>query len=163
MWDTFCVCVWVLMLAIGFVGCVLPYPGHAFILGGCVLFSSMLGQYPAWYVWVILALLAVAGFFADNVFALLGAKKFGGGKAAIWGTLIGVIIGALLVPPFGLIPGAFIGAFAGEIIVARKGIAESANAGLGAVLGYLAGVLAKFLLGLALVAVYAYNMWGGLV
>lgn len=163
MWEAFSVGVWVLMLAIGFVGCVLPYPGHAFILGGCVLFSAMQGQYPAWYVWVILAMLGTAGFLADNVFALLGAKKFGGGKAAIWGTLIGVIIGTLLLPPFGLIPGAFIGAFAGEIIVARKSIAESANAGLGAVLGYLAGVIAKVILGIAIVALYAYSLWGGLV
>lgn len=163
MWDIFCVCIWVLMLGIGFVGCVLPYPGHAFILGGCVLFSAMQGQYPAWYVWVLLTMLGIVGFFADNICALWGAKQFGGGRAAIWGTIIGVILGTLLFPPFGLIPGAFIGAFVGELILARNSLKGSAHAGFGAVLGYFAGVMAKLLLGLAIVAVYAYSLWGGLI
>lgn len=163
MWDFFCVCVWVLLLGIGFVGCVLPYPGHAFILGGCVLFSAMQGQYPAWHIWAILLLLGVEGTFVDNLFAMMGAKKFGGGKAAVWGTLIGVVLGTLLFPPFGLIPGAFIGAFAGEIIVARKSVTDSANAGIGAVLGYIAGVIGKVIIALIMVGLYAYSLWGGLV
>lgn len=150
------------MLAIGFVGCVLPYPGHAFILGGCALFSAMKGQYPAWYVWVILALLGTAGFLVDNVCAMLGAKKFGGGKASVWGALIGVILGAAFFP-VGLILGAFIGAFIGELIVAKKSVSQSANAGAGALLGYIAGVIGKVILALIMMAVYAYSLWGGLV
>lgn len=151
-----------LLLAAGFAGCVLPYPGHAFILGGCALFSAMQGQYPAWYIWVILGALGTAGFLVDNVCAMLGAKTFGGGKAAVWGTLIGVILGAGFFP-VGLIIGAFFGAFFGELLFAGTSLFRSAGAGLGAVLGYIAGVIGKLILALLMLAVYAYALWGGLV
>lgn len=162
MWELFAVSVFALMLAAGFVGCVLPYPGHAFILGGCVLFSCMQGQYPAWYIWVLLGVLGTAGFLVDNVCAMLGAKKFGGGKAAIWGTLIGVILGAGFFP-IGLIIGAFLGAFTGELLLAGKSVFQSAGAGFGAVLGYIAGVIGKLIIALLMLALYAYSLWGGLV
>lgn len=147
-----------LLLSIGLVGCVLPYPGHAVILGGCGLASVIAGVFPAWYIWLILALLAAAGATADNIFAMLGSRKFGGGKAAIWGTFLGAVFGAFFFP-IGLLVGPFLGAFFGEFFVARRSWAQSADAGIGALLGYLAGVLVKLLLALLMAALYTYAMW----
>lgn len=142
-----------LLTAIGALGCVLPFPGHLVILGACVSHSLISGQQPPWYIWVIVVLLGVAGFFVDNVTAMFGAKKFGGGKAAIWGALAGVIIGAFFFPA-GLLLGPFLGAMLAEYVVARKHAKEAAQAGIGAAVGYLSGVLFKFLLAIAMVTVY---------
>ena len=142
-----------LLTAIGALGCVLPYPGHLFILGACISASLIGGQQPAWYIWVLIVLLGVVGFFVDNVTAMLGARKFGGTKAAIWGALGGVVVGAFFFPA-GLLLGPFLGALCAEYFVARKHAKEAAKAGLGATIGYVTGVIAKMLLAAAMVTVY---------
>lgn len=149
-------CFWVLV-AIGVLGCVLPYPGHLFVLGGCVAGSLISGQTPAWYIWVLLVLLGVAGFFVDNLTAMLGARKFGGGRASVLGALAGVIVGAFFFP-LGLILGPFFGALLAEFFVAHKQARQAAKAGLGAALGYGAGVVGKLMLAGLMVALYLYAL-----
>ncbi|MCY7915868.1 DUF456 domain-containing protein, partial [Bacillus haynesii] len=53
---------------------------------------------------------------------LLGIKRFGGSRAAIWGSTIGLLIGPFVIPVAGIILGPFIGALAGEMIVHQKDI-----------------------------------------
>lgn len=156
-WDIFAANVFIFILTLGFLGCVLPYPGPFVILGGCAFYSYSIEQYPAWYIWVILVILTCCGYIADSACSMLGAKKFGGGKAAVFGALIGLIIGAFFFP-FGLIIGAFTGAFIGELIVAGKNIGTSAGAGLGALLGYILGVIIKFIVALIVVGIYLISL-----
>lgn len=158
MWDIFSITIFALLLAVGFAGCVLPYPGHLFILGGCALFSWMHGPNPAWYVWVILVLMAIGAIVVDNLCTMMGAKSFGGSKASMWGSLIGIFIGVAFFP-IGLIIGAFLGAFIGEMAVGGKSFQESAGAGLGAVVGYIAGIVSKVIIALVMIAVYGIAVW----
>lgn len=144
----------VILAAAGFLGCVLPYPGHVVLLGACVSATAASGSpYPSWWLWVILVLLSTAGTFADNVTSLLGARRFGCSKAALWGTFIGAIVGAFF-PPLGLILGPFAGAFLTELFYVRKDAKASATAGLGATLGYLAGVVAKLIIAFIMLVIY---------
>ena len=108
--------------------------------------------YPAWWFWGILLALAVFGTLADNITTALGARKFGGSKQAFWGSMIGLIVGAFFVFPFGIIIGPFVGAFIAEYKFQSKTARDSAKSGLGATLGLLAGVLAKLvIMGLMLI------------
>lgn len=142
------------LLAAGLLGCVLPYPGHLLMLGACIAAAFAEGTpYPAWWVWAILILLMVFGTIVDNITTMLGARRFGSSRAAMWGTLPGIIIGAFF-PPFGLIIGPFAGAFVAEIAFARKTTRESLTSGMGATLGYLAGVVCKLLIAGLMVLVY---------
>ena len=137
----------VLLYIAGFMGAVLPYPGCMVALGGSVCYALATGEpYPAWWFWGILLALAIFGTLADNITTALGARKFGGSKQAFWGSMIGLVVGACFIFPFGIIIGPFLGAFIAEYKYQSKTARDSARSGLGATLGLLAGVLAKLII-----------------
>ena len=137
----------VVLYIAGFLGAVLPYPGCFVALGGSVCYAVATGEpYPSWWFWGILLVLAVFGTLVDNITTALGARKFGGSKHAFWGSMIGLFVGAFFVFPFGSIIGPFLGAFIAELKLHKKNTRESANSGLGATLGLLAGVLGKIII-----------------
>lgn len=145
----------VLLTMAGVLGCVLPYPGHLFILGTCVLHACVTPESaPAWWVWLLLVVLMVFGMVVDTLTTMMGARKYGSSKAAMWGTIPGVVIGAFFFP-LGLIIGPFLGAFAAEIIFEKKDVKDSATSGWGATLGYAFGVLAKLIVAIVMLVVYA--------
>lgn len=136
-----------LLYMAGFLGAVLPYPGCFVALGGSVCYALAAGQpYPAWWLWLILALLAIFGTLVDNITTAMGAKKFGGSKQAFWFSMLGLFIGAFFVFPIGIIAGPFLGAFIAELVIVRKNAKDSAKSGFGAMLGLLAGVLCKVII-----------------
>ncbi|MBR3925775.1 MAG: DUF456 domain-containing protein [Akkermansia sp.] len=133
-----------LLYMAGFLGTVLPYPGCFVALGGSVCYALAAGQpYPAWWIWLILALLAIFGTLVDNITTAMGAKKFGGSKQAFWFSMLGLFIGAFFAFPIGIIAGPFLGAFIAELVLVRKNAKDSVKSGFGAMLGLLAGVLCK--------------------
>lgn len=104
--------------------------------------------------------LAALGEVLEFVAAAFGASRFGGGKgasvAALVGTLLGAIAGSPLLPVLGTLIGACVGAFAGatlyEYIKSEKAPKEAFVTGVGAALGKVGGILAKFMMGLAILA-----------
>ncbi len=68
-------------------------------------------------------------------------EKYGGGKRAGWGALLGGIVGAVVgvpVPVLGSVIGAFVGAFAGAVLfeyTRQRNANVAVRAGWGAVLG----------------------------
>ena len=56
----------------------------------------------------------------DNVLPVLTARKWGAGKGGIWGSLIGMLAGMFLFPPFGAILGTFAGVVLGELLFGKK-------------------------------------------
>lgn len=134
----------VLCFMVGILGCVLPYPGHAFIVVGLVLWAWGNGApWPSWWMWALQVVLAAFGSFTDSIFALLGAKRFGCSRAAFWCSALGMIVGMFFLP-LGLFLGPFLGAFAGELIVARRSLGDSTRSGAGALIGAFVGMGAKF-------------------
>ena len=109
------------LLAAGFVGCVLPViPGPPLAFGALLL----LGIASSWATPAVPALVAM-GVGAVLVTALdyllppAVARRVGGTRAGMVGAVVGMILGTLLLPPFGAIGGAFVGAVVGEIIGLR--------------------------------------------
>ncbi len=115
----------------------------------------------------IMLVLAVLGEVLEAVAAGYGASKFGGGKgsgiSAIAGCLAGAILGTPLIPipVVGTLIGACLGAFAAAALyeyVQRERTAQQAFwTGFGAALGRVAGLLAKLMAGLAMLAVAAFT------
>jgi uncharacterized protein YqgC (DUF456 family) len=134
----------IIVLAAGLVFSVLPpLPGPpiAYIaLLSLAWYSGVEG--PSTYFLVLWAVLAVASTFMDNILTVWGTKLGGGSKSGVWGSFIGLILGMLFFPPFGILIGPFLGAMCFEI-ASGKDFNTGIKAGLGSFVGFLAGTLLK--------------------
>jgi uncharacterized protein YqgC (DUF456 family) len=115
---------------------------------------------------MLLAILLV-GEIIEFVSGLVGARRFGASRAAMWCALVGGIIGAIVgVPVWGIgsllggIVGSFAGAFLCELIRAQK-LGASLWAASGAALGRTIGMLAKLACGMAAWGLLIYLAWPG--
>jgi len=121
-------------------------------------------------IWAIAAMagLAVLGEVLETATAGYGARKSGGSKgsmvAAIVGCLAGAVVGTPWFPVVGTIAGACLGAFIGatsyEYLMMERSVSDAARTGLGAAMGKVAGMLAKVLIGLIMLAVAVWTYSG---
>ena len=80
----------------------------------------------------------------DYVVPAWFTKVTGGSKYAGWGAVAGLFIG-MLIPPVGIILGAFLGALIAELIFTNKAAAESVKSAFGALLGFMVGTGLKLI------------------
>ena len=142
-------------MALGLIGTVLPIlPGTAIIFAAAVIHRIMLGPEKSigWMSIVILLALMLASFAIDFVGGWLGARRFGATRWGGVGAFAGAIAGLFFGLP-GLLLGPVIGAVVGEILGGKRLVAAG-RAGWGALLGNLAGMIAKLLIGLAMVSCF---------
>ena len=131
-------------MLIGLIGCIIPaLPGPPISFSGLLLFhfftSYNLEEDTLW----LLAAVVVAITFLDYWLQVYGVKKFGGGKKAINGTIIGLVLGLFFLP-FGVIIGPFVGAFLGAKMEAKEDTNRAIKIALGALAGFLGGTVLKF-------------------
>ncbi len=132
------------LLLLGFVGCVVP-----FIPGVWIAYAAL---WVLWAMgWTVGTGLLVAGGIAAIVVTILdfvvpawGAKRFHCSRRGQVGCVIGTIVGAFVLP-WGIVLGPFLGALFGELTLGRSGH-DALLSGVGALLGFLFGVLLKFVL-----------------
>ena len=104
-----------LALLAGFVGSIVPaVPGPPLSFVGLLLlqWSGRAGFTPT-FLWVWAAV-AVAVTVMDNLLPAWMTKRFGGSRMAVWGSVLGLVIGMIFFAPLGLLLGPFLGALAGE-------------------------------------------------
>jgi hypothetical protein len=106
-------------------------------------------------VWGIITLLL---FFLDYYAGALGAKKYGGSAAGIWGAMTGGILGIIFLGFPGIIAGPFLGAFIGEIL-SGKTHASALRASWGTLVGYLVGTMFKVIIGLIMIGSFIWQVW----
>jgi uncharacterized protein YqgC (DUF456 family) len=134
------------LLLVGFVGCVAPVlPGPPISFLGILLLYGAGGWRAESFGGTTLVVLGAAAALVtvlDFLTPVWGAKKYGASRAGVWGSVAGMIVGALFFPPFGLIIGAFVGAVAGELMAGKEGN-EAARAAWGVFIGTMAGIVLK--------------------
>lgn len=139
---------WVVIVSlfiVAFIGLVYPIiPSVLFILGGFIAYGLFFSfsELPWWF-WAIEILFVILLFAADTASNLLGVKKFGGSKAGMWGSTIGLLVGPFVIPIAGILVGPFIGAVAAELIVTRSTMQQAVKAGVGSLVGFLTSVVTK--------------------
>ncbi|WNR45622.1 DUF456 domain-containing protein [Paenibacillus roseipurpureus] len=145
----------ILLFVIGMVGAVYPIlPGVLAIYGAFFLYGWLISWEPfGFWFWLIQTLIVIIIMVADYAVSAMGVKKFGGSKAAIIGSTVGLIIGPFVIPAFGIILGPFIGAVIGEIIVGTSW-KKALSAGVGSVLGFFASSVVKIALQLVMIIVF---------
>ncbi len=111
--------------------------------------------------------LAVAGELVEFGAQIWGARKYGSSRVSTWAGIIGAIVGAVFGAPFmfgvGAVFGALFGAWAGcflaEVLIRRQPSAVAFRAAQGAFVGRFLGMVVKFGLGMAMLALTASHVW----
>ncbi len=151
---------WVLAAAavvIGIVGIVAPVlPGVPVVFLGLVL-GAWAGDFQR-VSWLGLGggfLLLLLSFGVDWAATMLGVKKLGASKLAVFGAFVGGIVG-LFFNVVGVLIGPFIGAVIGELISARD-IVQAGKVGLGTFLGMVIGAALKIGLVVGMLGFFALD------
>jgi uncharacterized protein YqgC (DUF456 family) len=129
---------------IGLIGCIVPgVPGPPLNLVSLLLLEIATGGSYSVNFYIVWGLITIATIILDYVFPVLSAKKFKASNYGIWGSVIGMIIGIIFFPPFGMITGLFLGAVLGELIAGKRG-AEAMKVGLVTFFSSLLMIVFKF-------------------
>ena len=115
--DIFLLILGFLLVLLGIIGSFLPVlPGPITgWLGLLLLYLTSIIEMNWTFLGITLAI-SVFVWGIDYVIPAWGTKKFGGSKYGVRGSMIGLIIGLILLGPFGIVIGPFIGALLGELI-----------------------------------------------
>ena len=142
--DILLIVIGVICLLLGIVGSVIPaLPGPPLSYAGLLLLhftDRVQFSMTQLVIWGILVLLTIA---ADYVLPVIGVKKWNGSSWGNAGCIVGIVVGAFIIPPWGIILGPFIGAVLGELLFARKNTPEALKAGFGAFMGFILGTVFK--------------------
>lgn len=145
---------------IGMVGTFVPaLPATVIIFAGTVA-ATFIDGFQVWPDLPFLLTFAVITFLismVDNVASAWGARRYGGSKQAVWGALVGGLVGIFL--PFGLVVGPLGGALVAELFVVRKPVLESLRSAWGTLIGLLAGIAAKLVLHLLIGVYELWRLW----
>ncbi|GGM98315.1 hypothetical protein GCM10007092_10170 [Thermus composti] len=144
--DWLFVALWVLGVLLTF----LPFvPATLVILLGALVHELLVGfRELSLGAWLGLGALALLAMLLDNVAALWGARRYGAGRAGLWGAFLGGVLGlffgvvGVLVLPFFL-------AWLFEYLSGRRP-EEALKAAWGTLVGLMGGVVAKVLVHLAM-------------
>ncbi|KQT07975.1 DUF456 domain-containing protein [Ramlibacter sp. Leaf400] len=142
------------LILLGLAGIVLPaLPGTLFVLAGIVLGAWIDGfTRVGWFAVAAVTVLAVLAWVMDYVSAVLGAKRVGASKQAIWGAAIGTVAG-IFMGIVGVFVMPLVGAAIGEFM-ARRDHGRAVHVGVATWLGLMAGMLAKFVLAFVMIGIY---------
>ena len=136
--DILLVILGICFLVGGLAGCILPaLPGPPLsYIALLLLQTTRFGDFSVKFL-IITAVVTIVVTVVDYLMPLWGAKKWGGSRAGIIGSAIGLVIGLFFLP-VGIIVGPFAGAVVGELIAGRDSNA-ALHSGFGAFVGFLLG------------------------
>ncbi len=146
------------VMGVGVAGSFLPgIPGPPLVMVAAALHKLYFGAASVSItVLVVMALLMILSLVLDFVASLIGARKLGATWLGMTGAVIGAIAG-LFLGIVAVIIGPFIGAVLFEMMGGRK-FEEAGRAGLGAVVGMLAGTLGKTACAIAMTGLFAISV-----
>ena len=130
----------VILLFLGVLGSILPIlPGPILSYIALLIYHFFIASLSAnSIIWISIGVFLIS--VLDYFLQIYGVKKAGGGKYAIRGSVIGMLLGFFLFPPFGILIGAFIGAYIGAKIEMDQNAMKIA---FGALWGFVLGAIIK--------------------
>jgi len=147
------------LMVLGIIGSFLPVlPGPLTSWVGLLLLYLMPKIEVSLGTLITTLIIAVLIWILDYFIPALGTKKFGGTKAGMIGTTIGLLIGLFSPIPGGMLIGAFLGAFVGELI--NKADSKTAlKAAFGSLLGFLTSAFIKFVVAVIYLGLFMSIIW----
>lgn len=150
-----------LFMIVGILGSFLPVlPGPPISWIGLLLLYLTKAVPDNWWILGTTLVIALVVFALDYIIPAMGTKKFGGTKAGMIGTTLGLLV-ALFFPilgPFGIIIWPFVGALVGELL--NKADKKTATkAAFGSFLGFLTGTFLKFMVTIVFLGLFITTAW----
>jgi len=119
--ETILIIFGLLIAVVGLIGCIIPaIPGPPLnFLSLVILELAIESAFPMdfYFLWGGITIVLT---FLDYILPIMGAKVYKASSYGILGSIIGMILGILFFPPFGMILGLFVGAVLGELIAGKK-------------------------------------------
>ena len=133
----------VILLLLGVLGSIIPIlPGPLLSYIALLLYHFFINSLNvSSLIWIAIAVALIS--ILDYILQIYAVKQTGGGKYAIRGSVLGMLLGLFLLPPFGILVGAFIGAYIGARIEMDKNAVKIA---FGALWGFILGTILKLCL-----------------
>ena len=145
-----------LLVFVGLAGIVLPaLPGVPLLYGGLLLgaWSDHFTHVSVTTI-VVIGVLALLAWLIDFFASVFTTRSVGASRQAMIGTVLGGLIG-IIGGLIGIILGTVIGAVVGEIMASRDA-AHAGRVGMAAGMGFVLALVAKLVLALAMLAIFAY-------
>ncbi len=132
-----------------------PLPGAFLVLAGLFLSAwadgfVFLGKFSL----ILLLIIALFGYLVDAVASAVGARKTGAAPQAIWGAVLGGLLGIFFGLP-GIIMGPFIGAMVLQYLHDRD-MVRAGKVGVGTWIGMAVGTALKLALVFLMVGIYLF-------
>jgi len=142
--DVILIIIGFITLLAGLAGCILPILPGPILSYLALILISIVRKWEAFspLFLILTAAVAVAVTVLDYIIPLVVSRKKGATKAGIWGSVLGMIIGMFVFPPFGVLIGAFAGAVLGEMVFNRDK-KTALKAGWGVFVGTMLGTVLK--------------------
>lgn len=146
-------------MLVGLIGCLLPIlPGPPISYLGLLLLQLM--EVPPFstqfmIIWLGIVVVVVV---LDYLIPAFGTKKYGGSRWGVAGTVIGLVVGIFVFPPFGIIIGPIAGALIGEAM-SGKTSQQAMRAAFGSFVGFLFGTLIKLIASSFMIYHFVAALW----
>jgi len=140
----------------GLAGSIIPgMPGPPLVFAGALIYGLLTGFADVgWVILLVLGVLAALSQLLDYLASACGARKFGGSKWGVWGSVIGGLVGFFIFNIPGMIVGLFAGAFLMEWWKGKKEALLALKVGGGSLLGFLGGTLMKVIFSLLMIGIF---------
>ena len=150
-----------ILMLVGILGSFLPVlPGPPISWVGLLLLHLTKAVPDDWWFLGITAAVALIVFAMDYIIPAMGTKKFGGSRAGMIGTTLGLLV-AIFFPVlgiFGIIIWPFVGALIGELT--NKADQKTAlKAAFGSFIGFLTGTFLKFVVAIIFLGLFISTFW----
>jgi len=157
--DIILVIIAALFIVLGIIGSFLPVlPGPLTSWLG-LLILHLTDAIPMDTSFIIVTLvIAIFIWVLDYIIPAMGTKRFGGTKAGMIGTTLGLIVGLIAPIPGGIIIGPFVGALIGELL--NNADSKTAfKAAFGSFIGFLTSTFIKFIVAIIYLGLFIGVLW----
>lgn len=157
-WELVIVITGALLSLAGIIGCLLPFlPGPPLnYIAILLIHFTGIAEFSTQFL-ITFLLLNIAVIIFDYILPVYGAKNYGASRKGIWGSIIGLIVGGFVFPPFGIIIGALVGAVIGELI-AGKSNSEALRTGFATFVASILMIAVKLILAASLTFYYVQSL-----
>ena len=141
----------ILLLLIGVLGAFIPVlPGPPLSFGGFLMFYFSKSATILPQTLFVFGILTVLITLLDYLLPIWGTKAGKGSKHGVFGATLGLVIGIIFFPPWGVIPGPVLGAWLAERVNGKNN-REAVRSAFGSFSGLLLGTIFKFVVSIAMI------------